>query len=1134
MNPADRPEPGAAPGTAAPAGEALAERLAALSPEARRALRARLSGASAAAAEIPLQPRDGRDFPLSMAQERLWFLDQLMPGNPFYNIALAQRLAFVPEPRALNRALQDAVARHEALRTRFPRVDQQPVQRIAASVHIAYGVDDLRGPDAEARAAQLAAAFCREPFDLVAGPLLRCRLLLLGPAQAVLLLVIHHIVADGWSLEKLLDELGQAYRAHAAGRTPALAKPAVQYADYAVWQRETLRGERLERHRAYWVRQLRDLPELVLPTDHPRPPRPSFRGARCAFVIDAPTTAAVDALAQRVGSTRFTVLAAAFGLLLHRLAGQDEVVIGTPMAARDRPELEDAIGFFANTVVLRLAFAGAASFEEAVTRTDAVLRAAQDHQEMPFSLVVAALAPAQDLSRNPLFQVSFQVLASSGPSGGGGAAATLPFERGSSAFDLTLQLAESAAGLEGQLEYSTDLFEAASAARIVERYARFVTTALRTPAAALAGLDLMAAHERAQLAMLGHGKSPARPGQLVHELIAAQAQRSPQATACSAPDGELTYADLAARTTRLARRLLEHGVGAGDCVGVAIEPSTDLPVALLAVLQAGAAYVPLEPTLPPRRARAMLADAGAHLLIARADIAPELAEGLTVLAVQGEPAPRASLQALPRPRDDAPAYVLFTSGSTGRPKGVAVSHGALRNYLLWCLDAYPVQAGDGAPLCTSIGADMSVTTLFVPLLCGKTVFLLPSGGGLDALESALRGPHRYSFVKVTPSHLEGLRHLAGSGAPACGAACFIIGGEALHAETLAPWRAHWPELLIANEYGPTETTVGCCAHLVRAGHLAPGPGPTGRPIAATQLHVCDSAGAPVPLGVVGELLIGGAGVALGYVGLPERSAERFVAGPGGARVYRSGDRVRWRHDGLLEYLGRADEQIKLRGHRVEPAEIEAALREHPAVADAVVVLQRGGAGDDRLLAAVRLAEPQAIAAAALGETLRRHLRTRLPAYMLPSVFGEVDSIPLTSSGKADRLRIAALLADVPARAGQEAPATALEALLVHIYADVLKAPKVGVGDDFFADLGGHSLLATRLVSQLRELLQIELPLRIVFEARSPRELAAALGGDGRPREALEAAARIVLDVLAMSDDEVQRRLERDEGGSTCA
>lgn len=1112
----------------------LQNRITAMTPEQKRSLREHLIRVRPAQ-EIPVQPRDGRDFPLSHSQDRLWFLDQLVPGNPFYNISIAQRLPFVPLQRYLEKALSAVVARHEALRTVFPLVRGQPVQRILPATTMRCEIDDLScEPDPEARAAQIASAASQQPFDLAEGPLLHCRLLELSAGESLLLLVIHHIVADGWSLEKLLAEIGQVYSELLTGRLPSLPPLPVQYADFAVWQREAMSGERMAQHRKYWVQRLEGMQQLELPTDHPRPARPSYRGARAPITIDAAAAAAAEALARRLHTTRFTVLFAAFAALLHRLAGQDDVTIGTPMAARPYSELEDVVGFFANTVVLRLDFSGGCSFEEAVERTHARLREAQNHQDLPFSMVVAALAPEQDLSRNPLFQVSFQVLTSSQVRRTiTDAAPAFNFARGTSAFDLTLQLAETASCLVGELEYATDLFQQASAERLVERFLRLLCAALADPEASVADLPLMDAAELRQLEAWSRGPVMPSAETDLCGLFEAQARLSPDAVACQAPDGRLSYAELDGGANSLAHQLIAHGVEPGDCVGVAVEPCTYLPMALLAVLKAGAAYVPLGRELPVQRARDMLADAGATVLLVCKGTESDLQTGFTSIAVDREP-PQPGVPC-PKVRRDAesPAYILFTSGSTGRPKGVSVPHRALLNYLRWCMSVYPVNDGEGAPLCTSITADMSVTTLFVPLLSGKTVFLLPAGGGLEALEEALHSGRRYSFVKLTPSHLEGLRQLAAGRAPACATGCFIVGGEALHGETLEPWRTHMPGLLIVNEYGPTETTVGCCAHFLRAGDIRPGPVPIGRPIALTRLNVCNRSGAPVPVGVVGELRIGGAGVALGYVGQAGLTAERFVRGPDGALVYRSGDRVRHRRDGTLEYLGRADNQIKLRGHRVEPDEVEAALRTHPAVAEAAVVLHRAGPGDDRLHAALLLSPGCDLDQADLTGTFRSHLQDKLPPFMIPSAFKIVEEIPLTANGKADRDRIARMLAGAAPRQRPHAtPQTALETLLVRCFCDVLKVPEAGATDDFFADLGGHSLLATRLVSQLRELLQIEIPLRRVFEARCARELARAIAPDDSARQRLEAAAAIVLQVLEMSDADVRQQL-LEQGDGAC-
>ena len=1104
----------------------IKQRIKALTPEQRHALRHRLVN-SRPEYTIPTLPRDGRDFPLSFSQERLWFLDQLAPGSPFYNISIAQRLSFLPVVIHLESALASVVERHEALRTVFPQVDGQPVQRILPPPAIRCEVHDLQHhAEAEKRAAEIAAIVSQKPFHLAHGPLLRLGLVLLPANESLLLLVIHHIVADGWSLEKLLAELGQSYGDLATGQVPRYSPPLVQYADFAVWQRKEMSGEVLERHRAYWVNQLTGLPQLALQTDHPRPIQPSYRGARKMLTISSGNLATADNLARRLKTTRFAVLLTVFGALLHRLSNQDEIVIGTPMAARPLPELENVVGFFANTVVLRLDFGGACSLEEAVKRTHMRLREAQDHQDMPFSMVVTALAPEQDLSRNPLFQVSFQILSSSHVrSVETSVAKAVDFERGTSAFDFTLQLSETASGLGGQLEYSTDLFEDTTASAFVRRFLMLLEGALANTATPLVSLPLIDDAELQLLHAWSKGLTLANSSLGLCELFERQVEMTPNAVACAGPDGSLTYAELDAGANGLAQRLLQCGVLRGESVGVSLESSRHLPMALLAVLKAGAAYVPIDPELPAERTCGMLSDAGARLLISRPDHEAAFDAAITSIVVDRHSPPPIANSPKIKQDPESPAYVLFTSGSTGRPKGVVIPHRALLNYLHWCLSVYPVQQGDGAVLCTSFSSDMSVTTLFVPLLSGKTVFLLSPGGGLDALDAALRNGRQYSFLKLTPSHLEGLRQLAGNRPPPCSVACVIVGGEAFFGETLAPWRKDMPELLVVNEYGPTETTVGCCAHFARAGDIGLGPVPIGRPIANTRLFVCDSTGARVPTGVVGELHIGGAGVALGYAGQQALTSERFVSGPEHSIVYRSGDLVRYRTDGTLEYLGRIDRQVKVRGYRVEPGEIEAALRSAPIVADVAVVLHREAPGDDRLLAAVSLISDPEIIEDGLPDMLRQHLRERLPHHMIPTVFQRVDSIPLTTSGKVDHLRLRRMLNHAPAARKHIAPSTALENMIIRVFSDILKVDDVGATDDFFADLGGHSLLATRLVSQVGELLKVELPLRVVFEARCPREIARVVAPDELSRQRLESTASIILQVLEMSEADVERQLK---------
>ncbi|WP_052389926.1 non-ribosomal peptide synthetase [Belnapia moabensis] len=1123
----------------------IAGRVGALTPEARlrllRRLRDRSGGDGTDCLPLVPVPRNGTDFPLSFNQERLWFLDQLTPGNPFYNLASAQVLDFAMDAAVLDHALAELARRHEALRTSFPVARGEPVQRVAAAVDLAcetVALDAIAPEEREATARRRAAAFAAAPFDLARGPLLRALVARLGPHRSLFACAIHHIIADGWSVGLLMRELAALYRAFAGGGWAVLPPPPLHYVDYAVWQRGRAAAGETERELAFWKRQLDGLTTLELPTDRPRPRVQRFAGDQLPLALPERLAEAARGLATRQGTTLFVVLLAAFMALLHRYSGQEDVPVGVPVANRPRAELEEVVGFFANTLVLRGDVRGNLSFGEFVARLHHTVVEALEHQELPFSTLVAALRPNPDLSRNPLFQVSFQLVA--GVPGAGAApgaqSGALGIDRTTSIFDLSVNLWEAGKAVEGLVEFDTDLFDRATIERMAGHYLTLLETALRAPETGVGALPLMTEAERTLVLETWNATAiPVPPDGLLHGLVERQAELTPEACAVRQGPAALSFAELDATADRLAAALARRGICRGWRVGLRMRPSPGLLVAILGVLKAGGAFVPLDPAMPAVRSAAMLADCGASLLLTDGDASDPPAEaGCDVVALGDLLSATCGDGAKPDPGvgPEDVAYVMFTSGSTGRPKGVMIPHRAAVNYLAWCLATYPVSDGVGAPLCSPVSSDMSITTLFLPLLAGRTVVLLGPGHPVEELERLLAAGERFGFVKLTPSHLEALRLLSGGRVRAEATAAFVVGGEQLYGEALAPWRDQAPGVMVFNEYGPTETTVGCCVHALRTGECAPGPVPIGRPIANTRLYVLDSWGSPVPVMVPGELHIGGAGVGLGYAGRPELTAGSFVEDPFSpdpqARLYRTGDRVRWRRDGTLEYLGRFDEQLKVRGHRVEPGEIEAVLRGHGAVQDAAVIGRKLG-GDMRLVAFVVPSAGLTGDAELWSASLRDHLAGRLPKHMLPGAFIPIETIPLTASGKVDRRVLAALDAPAAAPAAEDGtpPRDAVEEVVSRVFADVLGARRVTVRDDFFAELGGHSLLAARAVARLRELLGVELPLGRLFEAPTVEALARSLRAETADAAELEIIARAVIQVLDIGDDQVGTMLGED-------
>jgi amino acid adenylation domain-containing protein len=1097
---------------------------------------AKLTGPEGAKAPpIVARPRErGADdafaAPLSFAQQRLWFLDQLEPNSPFYNIPEAVRLQGPLDVAALERALNAVIARHEALRTSFTAENGIPQQVVAPPVAVTLPVDDVSAllrAEREAAVLRAAAEEAQKPFDLARAPLMRARLVRLAPDDHAFLLTTHHIVSDNWSSNVLIREMAALYdvQTRAADRAVPLDEILpplpIQYPDFAEWQRGWLQGAVLDEQISYWKEKLSGAPPLLeLPVDRPRPSVQTFRGAYETFSLPRETSDGIRALCQREGVTPFMALLAAFQTLLSRHSGQDDIVIGSPIAGRTQEELEGIIGFFVNTLVLRTDLAGDPTFCDLLRRVRETTLGAYAHQDTPFEMIVDALNPERNLSHAPLFQVMFALQAMpplrlQAGRDGGLSISGIQAHSGTAKFDLTLFMVETGGQYSGALEYNTDLFDGATVARLIEHFQILFGGIVADPGLHLSALPLLNEAETRYLLHEWNATDASFPAHLAaHQLIESQVTAQPHAAAVLAPGGtgemiSLSYAELDARANQLARRLRKLGVGLDDRVAISLERGVELPVAILAVLKAGAGYVPLDPTYPPDRLAYMLADCGATVLLTQVRLFERLrSEGgpRTVLAldecwddIAAESDARLESVATP----DSLAYAIYTSGSTGRPKGTLIHHRGLVNYLTWCRRAYPLGEGAGAPVHSSISFDLTITSLLAPLAAGKTVHLLPEGLPVEVLTSALREQGRYSLVKITPAHLQLIGQQLAPEEAAAATRSFIIGGENLLAEHVEFWRVNAPETRLFNEYGPTETVVGCCVYEAQGGSAIGGSIPIGRPIINTRLYILDRHLRPVPLGVAGELYIGGVGVARCYHRRPELTAERFVPDPFaqgpavfGARMYRTGDAVCLRANGILEYLGRLDDQIKIRGFRVELGEIEAVLAEREAIKEAAVVAQGSGA-DKRLAAFVVFAEGKAASAA----ELRVALGKRLPEYMIPASFTALDALPLTSNGKVDRGRLSRLEGQAIDLGDDRsvpfvAPATPTEQILAGIWAGLLRLDegvqrRVSIHDSFF-DLGGHSLLATQLLSRIRDAFDVDLPLRTLFGAPTLGASAAAV------------------------------------------
>ncbi|MBV9791704.1 MAG: amino acid adenylation domain-containing protein, partial [Chloroflexi bacterium] len=1035
-----------------------------------------LPGASTPDALPPLVPQPhqaDQPLPLSFAQQRLWFLDQLITRRAVYNIPGAFQLRGELDLRALECSLTAIVERHEILRTVFVLDGDQPVQVVLPAQPVSVALEDLRAQSrqiAEELVERLAVAEAQRPFDLRRGPLLRATLLRLADNEHVLLIAVHHIAADGWSLRIFMRELAAQYTAEVRGQPADMPSLPVQYADYALWQRNWLHGAVLEQQLDYWRRQLSDLPALQLPTDFSRPAQPTFNGASQPLALASDVTEALRDLSRREGTTLFQTLLAIFQVLLARYSGQDDIVVGAPIAGRTQREVEPLIGYFGNTLVLRANLSGQPDFREVLQRVRETTLAAYAHQDLPFDQLVDALQPDRDLSRSPLFQVLFD-LQHDLPVGlelPGLRLQQMPLKQGVAKFDLSLLLVETPEGLHGRIEYSTDLFAATTIARMAGHLQKLATEIAATPNTPVALLPLLTDAERQQIVHGWNATATEVPTRCVHDLVTAQAAQTPAAIALVCGTEQLTYAELERRANQLAQVLAARGVGPETCVAILLDRSLDLIIASLAILKAGGAYLPLDPATPPERIAWLLADARASLVVTQQALAVRLPQDVAVLALDREQQAIDRAPTMPlavATSGDQLAYIIYTSGSTGQPKGVAVPHAGLANLVAWHQQTYHIQPRDRASVVASPAFDASVWEIWPYLASGAQLHIPAEETRSDpaALVGWLHAQQiTLSFLPTALAEAA----LAQTWSAPTALRALLVGGDQLH--PLPEDRA----VPVYNHYGPTESTVVASWQPVAfdsAGSLPP----IGRPIANTTIYLLDRYLQPVPVGVAGELYIGGVGVARGYLHRPDLTAERFVPDPfsdtAGSRLYRTGDLARFQVDGVLDYLGRIDQQVKLRGYRIELGEIEAALRQHEAVHDAVVVV-REESGDKRLVAyVVQNLEPRTKNLGdaeggsrflGLGSALRQHLSARLPAYMLPSAIVMLAALPLTSSGKVERRALPAPdRADLLESTGYVPLATPTEHLVAGVWAEVLGVAQIGRHDHFFA-LGGHSLNAT--------------------------------------------------------------------------
>ena len=1088
------------------------KRMSGLSPAKRALLERRLRGESASTSEsrsIQRRP-DRHTFPLSFAQERFWFLDQFEPGSPAYNRPFALRLTGPLHVATLEKVLSEILRRHEVLRATYTAVEGRPLQTITPAEPVSLPVIDLSRlapTERESRAKALASEEAQRSFDLARGPVLRATLLRMTEEEHVLLLVVHHIGFDAWSAQVLMREVAALYEAFVRGRASPFSELDIQYADYAHWQRGWMQGEVFDAQLSYWKEQLAGAPpSLDLPTDRPRPSIQRYRGARHILMLHSSLVQSLKALNQQEDVTLFMILFAAFKVLLHRYTGQDDIVVGTPIAGRTHVETEVLIGFFINTLVLRTDLSGNPGLRELLDRVREMALGAYAHQDLPFEKLVEEMEPERNLGSTPFFQVMFNV-------------ENIPerdievqnllieefeFDTGIQPFDMTLEIMEKEDTLSCSFSYSTDLFDGATIQRMSVHYRTLLEGIVADPNQRIGTLPLLTGTERHQLLVEWNDTAADFPKDAcIHELFEAQVERSPEAVAVVFEDQQLTYGELNARANQLARYLIKRGVGPDVVVGICVERSLEMVIGLWGVLKAGGAYVALDPTYPKERLAIMLEDSRPQVLLSQHRVLEHLPRHkIHTLCLDSEWG-AVDREDKRNPTCDVKAhhlaYIIYTSGSTGTPKGVMIEHRSLVNHTEAACEEYDINPDDRVLQFASISFDMSADDIYPCLARGATL-VLRTEAMIYSIQhffqkcrewtiTVLDLPTAYWHEMTFALSSEGLR-LPPS------IRMVIIGGERALPERVSHWLLTvGKNVRLLNGYGPTETTVHASVWEVdRATNMGEEwtEVPIGRPRSNIQIYILDQYLQPVPIGVPGELYIGGVCLARGYLNRPRLTEETFIPNPFSdkqySRLYRTGDLGRYLPDGNIEFLGRTDHQVKVRGFRIELGDVESALRQHPAVRDAVVLATEHESGDKRLVAYI---VPDQYPAPKVRE-LRSFLQDKLPEYMVPSMFMTLDTVPLTPSGKVDRGALSE--PDWSKRDSDvlfEKPRTAVEVAVAKIWSEILGIEQVGAHDSFF-NLGGHSLLATRIVSRIRDALHVQLPLRSLFESSTVAQLGALI------------------------------------------
>ncbi|NBD32275.1 MAG: amino acid adenylation domain-containing protein [Cyanobacteria bacterium] len=1056
-----------------------------------------------------ISPREKRDsLPLSFAQQRLWFLDLLEPNSPFYNIPEAVRLQGDLNIQVLQQALDAIVAHHEILRTNYVTENGNPIQRLAASQSVELLIVDLQHygqAEQETQIQRLLQQESQRPFSLASDMMLRGCLLQLAPQEHVLLLVMHHIASDAWSMGILWEQLTQLYQAFLDRQPNPLETLPIQYADYAVWQREWLSGEVLDQQLSYWKKQLTGAkPLLELPTDRSRPPIQTYRGASQSVVIPETLTKSLKQLSCQEGVTLYMTLLAAFQTLLYRYSRQEDIIVGSPIAGRTRTELEGLIGFFVNTLVLRTDLSGNPSFLQLLEQVRSITLDAYAHQDLPFEKLVEELSPERSLSYNPLFQVMFDLQNASGQAGQllGLTQTPVQLEVEAAKFDLTLSVIEKDGVFVGSWKYNTDLFDAATITRMTGHFQTLLEGIVANPQQSISQLPLLAAPERQQLLVKCNDTATEYPqAQCIHQLFEEQVEQTPDEVAVVFENQPLTYRELNERANQLAHHLQSLGVKPETFVGVCVERSLEMVIALLGILKAGGAYLPLDPSYPQQRLVYMLEDSQALVLVTEQSLNLERSQSeIEVVYLDSEAesiARQSTCNSTSGVTSSNLAYVIYTSGSTGKPKGVPIEHRNAVN-LLTSIERQPgLSDRDVLLSVTTISFDISVLEIFLPLIVGARLVIVTREVAADGikLQQALES-YEATVMQATPVTWQLLVAVGGAKRPLK----MLSGGEALSkqlAEKLLETASS-----LWNVYGPTETTIWSSVHRVEAEE---NPISIGKPLANTQFYILDSELQPVPIGVPGELYIGGDGLSRGYLNRPELTETKFIPHPfkgeQGVKIYKTGDLARYLPNGEVICLGRSDNQVKLRGFRIELGEIEAVLSQNPAVGQSVVITREDSPGDKRLVAyVVPQQEPPH------SSELRSFVQERLPNYMVPSTFVFLETMPLTPNGKVNRQAL-----PTPVFQQQQSaeslikPRNKLEIKLTQIWQAVLGIESISINDNFF-DLGGHSLLAVKLFGLIEQEFGKKVPLTTIFEAPTIEQLAKIL----QPSEELKSFDSLVL------------------------